>query len=352
MALPDSWLKSPPEPSAEHAALATKRQRILTKPPGSLGQLEQLAINLAGLNRTDRPTIDPVRIVVFAGDHGVCAEGVSAFPQEVTAQMIANFASGGAAISVMAEELGASLEVVNLGTVDEVSALPGVIHRIIAPSTSNMVEKAAMTSKQVATALTIGDEAAGRAANEGCRLFIGGDMGIGNTTSAAALACALLDLPPSALVGPGTGLSCEGVGHKTQVVEQALHRHGPGRDSLSVLAALGGFEIAALTGAIMGCAMRQVPVLVDGFIVSVAALVAVHQQPKVRNWLLFAHRSAEPGHKAILKALNASPLLDLGMRLGEGSGAALAVPLLRTACALHNRMASFSDAGVSGKVGE
>ncbi len=269
--------------------------------------------------------------------------------------MIANFASGGAAISVMAEELGASLEVVNLGTVGEVPALPGVIDQIIAPpSTANMAESPAMSSRQVESALSSGDEAARRAANAGCRLFIGGDMGIGNTTSAAALACALLGgQQPTTLVGPGTGLNSEGVARKARVVENALQRHGPDRDPLMVLASLGGFEIAALTGAILGCAARRIPVLVDGFIVSVAALVAVHQQPAAREWLLFAHRSAEPGHTAVLEALDASPLLDLGMRLGEGSGAAVAVPpLLRAACALHNRMASFTDAGVSGKAEE
>jgi len=290
-------------------------------------------------------------MVVFAGDHGVCAEGVSAFPQEVTAQMIANFASGGAAINVMAEELGASLEVVNLGTVGKVPESPGILHQIIAPSTANMAESAAMSSQQVAAALSSGDEAAGRAASADCGLFIGGDMGIGNTTSAAALACALLDQQPETLVGPGTGLDSKGVTRKARVVEKALLRHGSNRDALTVLTSLGGFEIAALTGAILGCAARRIPVLVDGFIVSVAALVAVHQQPGVREWLLFAHRSAEPGHNAVLKALDASPLLDLGMRLGEGSGAAVALPLLRSACTLHNHMASFAEAGVSEKDG-
>ena len=352
MALPQSWLAPPPAPSAEHAALAAARQQVLTKPPGSLGQLEQLAITLAALNGTDRPTVDPVRMVVFAGDHGVCAEGVSAFPQEVTAQMVANFAGGGAAISVMARELGASLEVVNLGTVGEVPMLPGVIHQIIGPSTANMAEESALGPSQVAAALTSGDQAAERSANAGCRLFIGGDMGIGNTTSAAALACALLDLPPERLVGPGPGLDSEGVTRKARVVSKALARHGDDRNALSVLTSLGGFEIAALTGAILGCAARKIPVLVDGFIVSAAALVAVQQQPGARDWLMFAHRSAEPGHDAVLEALDATPLLDLGMRLGEGSGAAVALPLLRAACALHNNMASFADAGISGKSGE
>lgn len=352
MPLPNSWTQQPPQPSSKHASLALSRQQVLTKPPGSLGKLEQVAITLAGLLGTETPRIDPVRMVVFAGDHGVCAEGVSAFPQEVTAQMIANFASGGAAISVMANELGASLEVVNLGTVGKVPELPGVIQQVIAPCTANMAETSAMTRPQVEAAITNGDLAAERAAEASSRLFIGGDMGIGNTTSAAAIACALLGHSPHQLVGPGTGLSAEGVARKVAVVEKALARHGNSKTPLEVLASLGGFEIAGLTGAIMGCAARGIPVLVDGFIVSAAALLAVHQQPGVRDWLLFGHRSAEPGHKAVLEAMDAAPLLDLGMRLGEGSGAAVAVPLLRSTCALHNGMASFADAGVSSQSAE
>ncbi|WP_417530838.1 nicotinate-nucleotide--dimethylbenzimidazole phosphoribosyltransferase [Marinobacter lipolyticus] len=348
-ALPPSWTQQLPKPDAQIVRLATKRQQILTKPPGSLGQMEQLAIQLAGLQGTEQPTVDPIRITVFAGDHGVCEEGISAFPQEVTAQMIANFAAGGAAISVLAKQLDASLEVVNLGTVGEVPELAGILDEQIAPATANLAVNNAMTEDQVCAALASGDAAAERAVDAGCRLFIGGDMGIGNTTSAAALACALLNQSPESLVGPGTGLDTAGISRKSQVVDRALKRHGDNTDPLTVLTSLGGFEIAALTGAILGCAARGIPVLVDGYIVSVAALLGVCQQPALRDWLLFAHRSAEPGHARVLEALDAKPLLDLGMRLGEGSGAAVAVPLLRAACALHNNMASFADAGVSNK---
>ncbi|MEX2475759.1 nicotinate-nucleotide--dimethylbenzimidazole phosphoribosyltransferase [Marinobacter sp.] len=347
--LPSCWNQPVPKPDTQVARLAAERQQVLTKPPGSLGQMEQLAIQLAGLQGTERPTVDPVRITVFAGDHGVCEEGISAFPQEVTAQMIANFAGGGAAISVLAKQLNASLEVVNLGTVGEVPALPDVRDEQIASATANLAVTNAMTESQVCAALARGDAAAERAARAGCRLFIGGDMGIGNTTSAAALACALLNQSPEQLVGPGTGLDTAGISRKSQVVGRALKRHGDSTDPLTVLASLGGFEIAGLVGAILGCAARGIPVLVDGYIVSVAALIGVHQQPALRDWLLFAHRSAEPGHARVLAALDAKPLLDLGMRLGEGSGAAVAVPLLRAACALHNNMASFADAGVSNK---
>lgn len=350
MTLPSAWT-TPPQPTdaaARQRALA--RQGMLTKPPGSLGRLETLAVDLCAMQGRDHPVMDQVAITVFAGDHGVCDEGVSAFPQAVTGQMIANFANGGAAISVMARELGASLEVVNLGTTTPLEGeLEGVRHQPIAPGTANLMRQSAMTEDQVCAALQAGDAAAGRAADSGARLFIGGDMGIGNTTTAAALACALLREAPEVLVGPGTGLDASGLSHKASVVARALKRHGDDQDPLAVLQSLGGLEIAALTGAILGAAQRRIPVLVDGFIVSTAALVAVRQQPRVREWLLFGHRSAEPGHQRVLDALEATPLLDLGMRLGEGSGAAVAVPLLRSACALHNGMATFDDAGVSNR---
>lgn len=353
MALPDSWLSPLPTPSSSHAATASERQNTLTKPPGSLGQLEQLAITLCGQQHTDQPSADRVHMAIFAGDHGVCDEGISAFPQAVTAQMIANFAGGGAAISVMARQLGAALEVVNLGTVGDVAeSLPGVIDARIRPGTRNFALEPAMTTSEVATALRAGDAAAERARQAGANLFIAGDMGIGNTTSASAMACQLLGQPPESLTGPGTGLNAEGVRRKAAVIAKSLARHGSDTTPLAVLASLGGLEIAAITSAVLGAASRGIPVLVDGFIVSVAALVACKQQPELRHWLHFAHHSAEPGHNAVLQALNAQPLLNLGMRLGEGSGAAVAVPLLRAACALHNQMASFASAGVSDQSGD
>lgn len=349
MTLPHSWSTPLPPLDANAGQQARARQEVLTKPPGSLGQLEDLATTLAAQQATLRPSAEQVHIAVFAGDHGVCAEGISAFPQAVTGQMIANFAQGGAAISVMARHLDATLEVINLGTATPLGDLPGVNNLQIAPGTANLAQEPAMTGLQVAEALTAGDAVAERASAAGTQLFIGGDMGIGNTTSAAALACALLGSAPTELAGPGTGLDANGVSHKAQVIALALARHGDSREPLAVLTSLGGLEIAALTGAILGCAARRIPVLVDGFIVSVAALVAVRQQPGARDWLHFAHRSAEPGHDRVLAALDARPLLDLGMRLGEGSGAAVAVNLLRAACALHNGMATFADAGVSNK---
>ncbi|EBA00716.1 nicotinate-nucleotide--dimethylbenzimidazole phosphoribosyltransferase [Marinobacter sp. ELB17] len=346
MLFPVSWTNPPALPSAHFLELAIQRQNTLTKPAGSLGRLEAIATQLASMQSSELPIADKIHISIFAGDHGVCAEAISAYPQAVTAQMIANFANGGAAISVLARLLGATLEVINLGTVTDTPDLPSVINARIAPSTRNFVEIDAMTSQQVTKAIHFGDEAAQRAARAGCHLFIGGEMGIGNTTSAAAIACALLNKNPMRLAGPGTGLDSAGVRHKAEVIIRALQRHNDDQNPMAVLKAFGGFEIAALAGAIAGCAARGIPVLIDGFIVSVAALIAVSEQPDIRAWLLFSHRSAEPGHQAILDALEATPLLDMGMRLGEGSGAAVAVPLIRAACALHNNMASFDTAGV------
>ncbi|WP_286800295.1 nicotinate-nucleotide--dimethylbenzimidazole phosphoribosyltransferase [Pseudomonas sp. UBA4034] len=327
---------------------ALARQQQLTKPAGSLGQLEAVAVQLAGLQGQVKPVVDQLWIAIFAGDHGVVAEGVSAFPQAVTAQMLHNFVSGGAAISVLARQLQARLEVVDLGTVTPALNLPGVRHLNIGAGTANFVHAPAMSAAQGQQALQAGRDSARRALELGTQLFIGGEMGIGNTTAASALACALLDCRVSDLAGPGTGLNAQGVSHKVAVIERALARHAAERgDVLQTLFNLGGFEIAALVGAYLACAQAGIAVLVDGFICSVAALVATRLNPACRPWLLFGHRGAEPGHRHVLQQLDAQPLLDMGLRLGEGSGAALAVPLLRLACALHGQMATFVEAAVA-----
>ncbi|HSC83479.1 MAG TPA: nicotinate-nucleotide--dimethylbenzimidazole phosphoribosyltransferase [Pseudomonas sp.] len=336
----------PVDNAARDKALA--RQQQLTKPAGSLGQLEQLAVTLAGLQGRERPDVTLPWIAIFAGDHGVVEEGVSAFPQAVTGQMLRNFVGGGAAISVLARQLEARLEVIDLGTAVPIEPLPGVRHLQLGSGTANFARTAAMSATQCQAALDAGRDSVQRALAVGAELFICGEMGIGNTTAAAALACALLRQPASALVGPGTGLDAGGVAHKAQVIERALTLHAAQLDEpLAVLQHLGGFEIAALAGAYLACAQHGLPVLVDGFICTVAALCAVRLNPGCREWLLFAHRGAEPGHRLLLDALQAEPLLQLGLRLGEGSGAALAVPLLRLACALHNGMATFAEAAVS-----
>ncbi|GAA0793351.1 nicotinate-nucleotide--dimethylbenzimidazole phosphoribosyltransferase [Marinobacterium sediminicola] len=342
-----SWLEQAVKPldrTAERAA--QERQQQLTKPAGALGVLEQLAIRLAGMQGRVCPRLESVSIAVFAADHGVAAEGVSAYPQAVTAEMIRNFARGGAAISVAARALGAELSVWNLGTVVALETLPGVESRIIAPQSSNLLHEPAMTGAQLQQALDTGREAVLRSPTD---LFIGGEMGIGNTTAATALAAMLLEQPVKELVGPGTGLDSTGMALKCQVIEQALERHGNSRAPLMLLASLGGFEVAALTGAYLACAQAGIPALVDGFICTVAALLSCRLNPAVADWLLFSHHSAEPGYRLLSQALPSAPLLDMGLRLGEGSGAALAVPLLRMACQLHAEMATFAEAAVSEK---
>ncbi len=346
-----NWWQFPPKAVDENVRQAAEaRQANLTKPPGALGKLETGAIQIASLQSNEQPNVDKIHITVFAGDHGVAAEGISAFPQAVTAEMIKNFATGGAAISVIATELGAQLEVVNMGTAFDPGTIKGVVNLCIGPGTANFRHQAAMTEAGISKALNAGYEAAQRAKSAGAQLFIGGEMGIGNTTVAAALACAFLDTKPERLAGPGTGVDEQGVLHKINIIQQALDLHRPQADSAyEVLRRLGGFEIAALTGSYLACAQIGLPVLVDGFISSVAALAAIRICTGAEPWFLYSHTSAEPGHRLVLAALNANPFLDCSMRLGEGSGAAITVPLLRLACALHNNMATFAEAGVSEK---
>ncbi|HED34832.1 MAG TPA: nicotinate-nucleotide--dimethylbenzimidazole phosphoribosyltransferase [Gammaproteobacteria bacterium] len=332
--------------------LAQQQQDALTKPQGSLGRLEDIAIRLSAMQENISPEIESIQITVFAADHGVAEEGVSAFPQAVTLEMVRNFARGGAAISVLARELEAELEVVNVGTAGEAESMAGVLDQRIAPATQNLFRQAAMSERQLLEALAVGREAVERALKRSAQLFIGGDMGIGNTTSATAIACALLGEQPASLTGPGTGLGAKGVSHKVSVIARSLQLHEDEMKSpMDVLRCVGGFEIAALTGAYIACAQKGLPVVVDGFISSVAALVAIKMNPQVIEWMFFSHVSAEPGHLIIIQAMEAQPLVALNMRLGEASGAATVVPLMRLACALHNNMATFEQASVSNKTG-
>ncbi|HDY83599.1 MAG TPA: nicotinate-nucleotide--dimethylbenzimidazole phosphoribosyltransferase [Halieaceae bacterium] len=341
----DWWLEAVPEPSEPGRVAALERQGQLTKPPGSLGRLEELAVQIAAWQGCDNPQLERIGIRVFAADHGVVAEGVSAFPQSVTVEMIRNFALGGAAIAVLARRFQASFSVINVGTVEPGPELVGVVNVQLAPGTANFCSAPAMSGDQVRQALASGAEQL----PSDCDIFIGGEMGIGNTTAAAALTSALLDLPVEASVGRGTGVDDRGLALKCDAVQRALALHSAHCDSaLETLRRLGGLEIAALTGAYIAAAQRGVPVLVDGYICTAAALLACCLNARVRDWMLFAHCSAEPGHRYLLEALSAEPLLDLGLHLGEGSGAAVALPLLQMACHLHNTMATFSEAGVSG----
>jgi nicotinate-nucleotide--dimethylbenzimidazole phosphoribosyltransferase len=331
---------------------AQERQGILTKPPGSLGVLEEVAITLASLYGDDRPEIKQPLITVFAGDHGVVVQGVSAFPQAVTVEMIRNFVKGGAAISVLAQVNNAALKVVNCGTafeVDFTDDYEALLDFQVAPGTADLSQESAMTAKQLVQALNIGKLVIEQGKKDGIDLFIAGEMGIGNTTSAAALGCAYLSQSPSKMTGRGTGINDVGFKNKIHVIEKSLARLSLTELSAGqILQELGGFEIAAITGAYIRCAQLGIPVLVDGFITTAAALAACKMNPEVQDWLLFSHQSDEQGHVFMLEALDAQPLLNLGLRLGEGSGAAIALPLLRQACALHNLMATFAEADVSG----
>jgi nicotinate-nucleotide--dimethylbenzimidazole phosphoribosyltransferase len=327
---------------------AEARQAQLTKPSGSLGRLEDIAIRLAAMQGTEMPQINKPYIAVFAGDHGIAAEGVSAFPQVVTGEMIRNFARGGAAISVLAKSQGAQLQVINCGTAYPVEPLAGVSDRSIAAGTANFLQQAAMTEDQCAQSLVIGKQAVENALSQGCDLFIAGEMGIANTTAATAIASALLTADPAHITGRGTGIDDAALAHKIHVIRQGIQHHQTALTSpMAIMQHLGGFEIAAIAGAYIAAAQAGLPILVDGFISSAAALVAVKHNPSVCDWMFFAHASAEPGHATMMQALAATPLLDLGMRLGEGSGAGVAIVLLRLACDLHNNMATFAQASVS-----
>jgi nicotinate-nucleotide--dimethylbenzimidazole phosphoribosyltransferase len=318
-----------------------------TKPRGSLGRLEQLACEIAAIRRTPNPGPLSAAIVLAAGDHGFAREGVSAYPQEVTGQMLANFASGGAAVAVLARETGASLLVVDAGV-----ATPVLDARIrslrIGAGTANAVEGAAMTREQALQAIAAGISIADELADAGIGAVAVGEMGIGNTTSASALAAILLAVDPALVCGTGTGLGAGGVARKVAVVRRAIEVNAPDpADPVGVLAAVGGFEIGLLVGLALGAASRSLVVVLDGFITGAAALVAARLAPPAAEAMIAAHVSPEPGHVLVLDALGLDPLLDLGLRLGEGTGAALALPLLRCALAVLADMATFSEAGVT-----
>jgi nicotinate-nucleotide--dimethylbenzimidazole phosphoribosyltransferase len=316
-----------------------------TKPRRSLGRLEDLACQIAAIRGMACPPLPRPALVVMAADHGVSDEGVSAYPAEVTAQMLANFARGGAAINVLARQVGARLLVVDLGTRTEV---PGVLGRRVGPGTRNFTRGPAMTRDQAVQALETGIGLAGELAEDGVDLIGLGEMGIGNTTAASALTAALLALPPAEVTGRGTGIDDDGWRRKVEAVRRALEVNRPDpADPLGVLAALGGFEIAGLAGLALGAGGGRLPVVVDGFIAGVAALVAARLCPPVAAHLVAAHRSVEVGHRAVLAALGAQPLLDLDLRLGEGTGAALALPIVQAALRLLHEMATFAAAGVS-----
>lgn len=326
---------------------ATLRQQQLTKPPGSLGQLEQVVIRFAGWQGREIPVLEKVFVRIFAGDHGVVEEGVSAYPQAVTGEMVRNFANGGAAICVLSGMHNADFSVVNVGTATPLENLPGVENVQIAQGTANFCKQPAMTSRALHLAMQAGYGACPQHAD----LFIGGEMGIGNTTAATAIFCALLNTPVEEMTDRGTGIDDRGLDRKIHAVTRALslHRKEIAGGTLGTLQSVGGLEIAALTGAYIACAQRGIPSLVDGFISTAAALCAIKLNEGVRDWLLFAHCSDESGHEKALSLMGVTPLLKIGLRLGEGSGAAVVYPILQCALRLHSEMATFEQASVSGK---
>lgn len=332
---------------------AEARQRVLTKPPGSLGRLEELAVRLAGMLGDGRPRIGGKALIVAAGDHGVVAQGVTGYPQAVTAQMVANFLAGGAAVSVMCGRLGVRQLVVDAGIAAPEPA-PDPALRVVRAGfgTGDISQGPAMTREQAVRCLEAGVGIAGEVAAAGADLIATGDMGIGNTTAASAITAAVTGRPPSETTGRGTGRSDDQLRHKIAVVERALACNTPARgDALDVLAKVGGFEIAVLAGVILGAASWRRAAVLDGFVAGAAALAAVLLSPHARGYLVAAHLSAEPGHRAVLAHLGLWPLLDLELRLGEGSGAVLAMPIIEAAAACLAEMATFAEAGVSDRDG-
>ena len=320
-----------------------------TKPPGSLGQLELLSAQLALLQNNLTPRVDPARVIVFGGDHGITREGISAYPAQVTAQMMRNFAEGGAAVCVLSAANSVEVEVVDVGVDADLSSLKSIVHAKIACGSKNFNAEPAMKIDECNAAMAVGAAAIDRAANSGIHCVGLGEMGIGNTSSAAALIAMSLDLSAADVCGRGTGIDDETFERKIATVHQAVQLHSPecGADSLSILRCVGGFEIAAITGAILRASKIDMPLLIDGFISTAAALIAVRHDPAVRRCLIFSHHSSEAGHRHALASLHARPLLALDMRLGEGSATALALPLLRAAAAMLSNMSTFAEAGVS-----
>ena len=344
------WLEVCQIPNEDARLQAEARQLQLTKPTGSLSELERTAVTLASLQNSAKPNVNSPWITIFAGDHGVMEENISAYPQAVTRQMLQNFTSGGACISVIAKEYNAALQVIDCGSVGEPYEYVGVERHCIISGTANFAKQVAMTEEQCKQAMQLGRLSAEKALENGASIYIAGEMGIGNTCSASAVACFLLNEPAEQLTGVGTGIRAEQLAHKKNVIDQALalHKDYVEADAFKALCAVGGLEIAAMTGAYIRCAQIGLPIVVDGFISTVSALVAVRLNPAVRDWMLFGHQSAEYGHRRLLNELSAEPLLKLNLRLGEGSGAGAALGIIKLACSLHNNMATFAEAAVIG----
>jgi nicotinate-nucleotide--dimethylbenzimidazole phosphoribosyltransferase len=332
------------------AQLAAQRQSVLTKPSGSLGKLENLSIQLAGITGFLYAPLDQKVVIIMAADHGVTAEGVSAYPSEVTRQMVFNFLNGGAAINVLCRQAGARVQVVDMGVATDFENIPGLAHHKVAYGTKNLAIGPAMTNAQAEEAILTGIKVVNHEIDAGLDIVATGDMGIGNTTPSACIASAMTGLPPKQIAGRGTGVDDQGLKRKISIVERALEINKPNpQDAMDVLCKVGGFEIAGLAGVMIGAASQRKPVVVDGFISTAAALIAVGLSPNVQPYLIAAHCSVENGHRAMLDHLHLEPLLDLNLRLGEGTGAVLAFHLAESAVRILREMATFEEAGVSQK---
>jgi nicotinate-nucleotide--dimethylbenzimidazole phosphoribosyltransferase len=331
-------------------ATAQSRLDRLTKPLGSLGRLEELATQYVAITGEMKPNVPRGAVFTFAADHGVALEGVSAYPREVTPQMVLNFLRGGAGVNVLARHAGVDVRVVDIGVDYEFGAVPGLLDRKIMNGTRNLAVEPAMTRSQAERALMVGIELATEAVREGVGLIGTGEMGIGNTTPSAAITAVITGRAIVDVTGRGTGIDEAGHARKVHVIRTALDRHCPDRtDPLDVLAKVGGLEIGGLAGLILGAASARVPVVLDGFIAGAAALIAVGLQPSCRDYLIASHRSVEEGHRALLEYLSLKPLLDLDLRLGEGTGACLGIDLVYAAIKIYTEMATFGEAGVTEK---
>jgi nicotinate-nucleotide--dimethylbenzimidazole phosphoribosyltransferase len=348
MSLLDQTVRAirPLDATAMEAAHA--RQNALTKPPGSLGRLEEISIQVAGITGKTRPVIKEKAVITCAGDHGVVAQGVSAYPQKVTPHMVYNFLNGGAAINVLARHAGARLIVLDVGVAADFEPQPGLVIKKVAYGTADMTQGPAMSRAQALQAIEAGVEVVEEEIARGLSIVATGDMGIGNTTPSSAIVAAITGRPVAEVTSRGTGINDEQLARKVAVIEKALTINRPDpTDDLDVLSKVGGFEIAAIAGVILGAAAHRIPVVIDGFISTAGALIANGLAPLARDYMIAAHASTEIGHKAALAHLGLTPCLDFNMRLGEGTGAALVLSLVEAACKILNEMATFESAGVS-----
>ncbi|MBE0518077.1 MAG: nicotinate-nucleotide--dimethylbenzimidazole phosphoribosyltransferase [Thermoplasmata archaeon] len=349
----NSYIESTIDPDVSSIAASKIRQGCLTKPPGSLGKVEELSIRLAGIYRTSTPMIGRKMIFTMAADHGITEEGVSAYPSEVTAQMVMNFANGGAAINVLAKHVDAEIKVIDVGVKSETEWPPSIIRKKVKHGTDNFAIGPAMTHDEARMVVEIGAELAKSAVADGVNAIAIGDMGIGNTTAASAITSVVTGRSVSDVTGRGTGIDDTRLAAKVAVIERSLNLNSPDPyDGLDVLSKIGGLEIGGLAGIIIGAAANRVPVFLDGFVSSSAALIADIISPKCRGYMIASHLSVEPGHAILLRHLGLPPLLDLNMRLGEGTGAALAMSIAEASCKILRDMATFEGAKVSKSIKE